>query len=547
MLLRSLISALLCLLVAGCSGISAEDSARIAAGNAAGPRLVRLVDRLLVLPGKLEQIGVRYLDEAGAPVSGKLVTFGLSGAATGSSLAQTEAVTDAEGNAYTTLRVGSTLSTFQVRASADGVEPVLITVQISDIAEPSVSVSVRYDGARPIVSRTVGLVPGMRCDTITNVYKEQVAAGASSVLFEADATATFKLGSGLSYALVAWGSDDTNGKLAYGCLDIEAVPTPDSEQAQLTREVEIFDTLLDVRAGSFPLSFSLDVTQPLSTLKGSAEQAVLARLPKRAQAGAAFYIDAIESAHGPLGALRNGLDQELEGLLSQANGGPLELSARLAQLVSSQGGKAAVQATLSVPEANVIGTVVVSRVDAITSELAREVPRQGPLSATAQLESRYDESRAAIVIDSLSMQLGLGSYAVWLLDENGASAELVSQLSPAHGCPQVSLVVSKRPSFPITPAQAEAACQQAVASLVSSVRTAWLALDSDRPAIWFEGLIPVHDRDLDQTLRPRDDRRKVSDIGPAELSASWSSAFSTEAMDKVSATLRVPPSTALAL
>jgi len=548
MYLRSLISAALCALAFGCS----DDSGAATSGLASEftrPRLELLAEAAALLPGETVALRVRYLDAAGQPVPDAPVDFGLSGGASGASLTPAQALTDVSGEAQSTLRAGSTLSSFTVRASTShsDVEPVFFRVEVKGPESPTASVAVSYAGKRSIVSRSVTLVPAMSCAVLEKVKKEDGRTGTSFVLFLPDERALFNLGSGLAYAVYAWGSDDDNGKLAYGCTDIAPLITADAAKAKQAVVVTLEDTKLGIAPGAFDVSFSLDVSLPLAALNTSAEQAVLARLPKKMQPGAAFYLDALEATFGTLGEERAGLDQELQTLLDQANGGPLEFGSRMAQLVAAQGSQATLQATLNLSAQDTPSALAVSRVDAVSTDLARTLPMLGALSARTAMIARYDPERAVIVLEALSVQLGLGSYATWLLDQNGNGSELVTLLAPSHGCAQVSLLVTRHPALPVTAVQAEKACQQAASTLAGTVRTAWQMLDADHMYLWFQGSIPVHDRDLDSTLGPLD-LRGVDDIGPAELSASWSlDMFSAAPEDGVGATLRVPPTAALAL
>lgn len=549
MYLRSLLSVALCA-VLGCSAL---DSDMPASGTSdAGSRYMLVLttsSTVAMLPGEARDLSVRYVDASGRPLIGEPVSFGLLGGASGASLSPAQSITDDEGNAVVTLRAGSTLTTFAVRASAPAADPVFIEVQITTPVAPSATVAVVYGGQRAIVSRSVTLVPAMSCETLSQGNKEDVNTGTSFVLSRPEDVAEFKLGSGLTYAAMAWGSDDTNSKLAYGCLNIGPIVTADAMDAARRFEVPLQDTLLRLEPGSFEVVLNLDLSLPLKALDVSAQQAVVARLPQKPYPAAAYFLDALESTFGSFASLRasQGLDAELATLMTQSYSGPESFAYQLAQLVARQGEKASLLATLNVPQRDVLGALNVSRIEAVT-DAVRAPPMQGALAGSAELSARFDPNLAAIVVDELSVVLGRGSYASWLLDQNGSPSDVATLLTAWHGCVQVAELVTRHAAeLSFAPLAADATCREAVGSLVGSVRAAWLSLDTAAPRIWLRGTVPVHDRDLDRSLGPLSER-VANDLGPGGLSGSWSNAYGAmDTQNGVTATLRVPPATALAL
>jgi hypothetical protein len=550
MTLCSRIFAVLCLLQCGC--MSSDDAGKPPSDTKPAARLViEGKPEVALLPSQVRTLQVRYLGADGLPVAGRNVEFGLSDTLSGASLSPAQVPTDEGGYAQADLRAGTSKATFKVRASAEGVEPVSFEISVGDAVALTASVKVLYPGARNIVSLSVTLVPDMDCAAVARMGPGPNVD--SHFVDNLNGSVEFVLDAGQAYAFVAWGKDDTNAKLASGCTEHTAPPvTADEDDASFLVEIPIEDVPLEV-AGSYAVALSLDLEAPLANLAQAAANAVTVALPTTATRAASFYLDAVQAGMASqdadeLRALRAAtssptLDQALEALLNGNQSGPLRYASELSRLVAAMGPDCTVQASYVAPGAAGAASFSVARLfalpDTSLGAMAKDVVLgAGQLTGTAALQAHYDDATAALVFESLSLQIGLGSYAGVLLDAAQADPQsFVSRLAPAHGCGSLANLVSAR-SLPGTPADAVASCERAVAGLNEGIRAAWRALDANYPSIWLSGALPVHDRDDDSV---------VDDLGPAELSGSWGSAASTAQGDRIGAVLRFPAPTALAL
>lgn len=465
-----------------------------------------------ITAGDMVELSVRLVDLAGAPIVAQEIEFGLTDSPEGASLSDASVRTDEDGVATTTLIAGRAAAPFRVRASADGLKDVVyfnITVAAAPTG-PSVPIVVAYDGVRPIKTYSFVIVDGMTCD--------QLRANATDVRMSRtimkEETLEFYPGSGRSYAIAGWASDDSNSKLAFGCA---AYPGSAGQVPPRSVEVKLEDIVFTA-ATPIPLSFSVNTQPLLATLAPLARTVVMDALPKTSTPQASFLLDLLQ-AKVSIATARNseGLDAVLQQLLDAASSGPLRFADAHAAAVAQDGAMCMLQGTMTpVGETGASTLMMTASIYAVPSDsLAKEVSMV-PLKGVTEFDASYNADTAVVKVRTLKVGLGFGSYAAYL---SKAVAEQVDRTSVAAstGCIELKTLLAQRPaSFAgLTQDDALSACQGGVSTLVTNIRNRWIALDAERNTIAMAGDLSVHDRDGD---------KKIDDLGPAKLEGSWSTA-----------------------
>lgn len=493
-----------------------------------------------LLPGDEAPLTVRYVDADGQPLAGRSVAFDLSETRSGASLSPSQVSTGDDGYARATLYAGTSTAMFSVRVTAEGADTVAFQITVGNPVPPVAHIEVSYEGERKATSVSLTLVPEASCQDAAAMGSSANADSQVIYKFDGLGQGQFDLDADVSYALLASARNDTNAKLASGCTEFDAPSTADADEASLDVRIALADVPLAL-ADAYAVALSLDLQQPLAQLAPAAASAVSAALAAGPAAAGTFYLDAVaaqlptDQVSAFAEARAGGLDQALATLLDNSETGPLRIASELSSLVSALGPSCSVQASYSAEGA---GSFRVDRLFALPSPAlgagAKAVDlRAGALSGAAALRASYDEASAELRFESLSFELGLGSYAGVLLDGARAdAANFAARLAAAHGCASLGILAST-PSWPvaITPAVAVAACEQAAAGLVERIEAAWQVLDAAHPSVWLSGSVSVHDRDDDGV---------VDDLGPSALHGSWSSAPDGPPGASVGATLRVP-------
>lgn len=548
MSVRSLSTIAVCLLAAFAHGCGAQDLDSAGAAPASfdtGPgfsdvlALVDVEQPLGMVTGGSRDITVQLVDTAGRPRAGEAVYFAVLGNAPGSSLSADTATTDIDGKARVRLRAGSSVAPFSLRVSSSRAT-VQLEVTVQAAQQLTLSVGVIYAQKRAIDSRTVTLVPGSICGSLaSDQFKQALKSAPTAVLLDASERASFKVQPEQSYSLLAWASDKTNSRLASSCVEVGSrLATSDAASAERVIDLVLVDNPLAVVAGRYDQLLTIDLSEPLALLGPAAKAVVQARLPAGNNASAAFYINLLEAAGYALGADRDPLLQRLNSALTKANAGPLVFGEALAQCVAARGAGATVSGALSLTAAADVASFQVSRLFSRASDYtAVEVAlNTATLAKEATLSASYEEARAVVVIGSLSLRIGMGSYATRLLASLGGPNDMPNMLPQSHGCNELGAVLADNPVAAVTAAQATAVCQAGVATLANEIAAAWMQLDTDHPLIWLSGDLSVHDRD---------GNGQVDDVGPATLKGSWSRELAPAASQSVDATLSVPPPTVL--
>jgi hypothetical protein len=472
-------------------------------------------DSYTVTAGGLVSLAVRLVDTYGEPIADQRVEFGLTGSPEGASLEAAGAMTDADGIATTVLYAGRASTLFRVRASAEGITPIHFSVTVVAAPPLSLSIGIEYGGKRAITSNTVVIVEGMSCDQLRSNPSD--VRMSRSVPIE-DPPLTFNPGAGRSYAIAAWGSDDSNSKLAWGCKAYSA-PLSDEEPSEpptVTLEDIPFTAMAPI-----PLSFTLNLKPLLAGLAPLARSAVTAALPATNTPQASFLLDLIQAKWMNIAAARrsDNLDAALQQLLDAASAGPLRFADALASEVSKDGSMCMLQGALTpVDERNMmLSSLTLSPpVYALPSDsLAKDLSlSEVELKGVVDFDASYVQEEAAVKVRALKIGLGFGSYATYL----SRLVEQQERHAGRMGCAELQNLVMQRPnSFAgLSPADAGMECTRGFEALFTSIRELWTALDPQRNTISFAaGTLSAHDRDGDKS---------IDDLGPAKLTGTWATA-----------------------
>lgn len=500
------------LLVLGCSG--AEDGADGAVADAAADpheSLAFVTPSTSLLPSRELQLSVTYRDATGALQPGVTVDFSLVGAASGASLSPTKALTDANGVATTTLRAGSMPSDLQLRARASADAYAYLTISVRAALGTSLSVGVAYAGAREIATYTVTLVPNMTC--------AQLGAGLAGELtyhFSApDEQARFDLGYGLSAALLGWGKDDTGGNLARACMDFTAPVTEDANAAKRVVTLQLADIDLSLNA-ALDVQLEINAASATRSFAEASTRAVAAVLSPSAAysmfADADYLLDAVQNtltaqgnaqSAGGLAERRSGeaLAASLQPALAMEGVGPTAYGEAVGQQLAARGVSLLARWTLG---SGSLSALSAQSVDGSQTLSFSTLPQ-------ASIVTRFTAATAALELDPLRIELGLGSYGQALLAGLAADTRAATT-----GCAGALARWWTRNGLAdlVAVADVEAACVAAYGQLDKAIESELALLDADAAALQVTGAVPAH---------ARGDDGAIDDVGPGELAGSWGS------------------------
>ncbi len=493
---------------------------------------------IVVAPRGAADIRVAYFDEAGAPVAGTVVEFALEGDAPAVSLSSGEEQSNLDGEASVRLTAGSDSASFRLRANAAGAEPVYVDVRVLESAVRKARVVALYDGLRALATRGVTELPGLGCDAALEL-RMQGEPGASYE--DPSGSVSFDLGPGLHYAFVGSGRDATGALLAEGCAEID-VPA-DGRMSILPVAIELRDRPLTL-AGSYEVTLGLDVAASAARAAQTAMRGGLALLSGTQTQGADFFLDAIDASArqalriaeaDELLANRGALAASLEFKLEEERVGPASFLLSLGALIEYHGSALALEAAYGVT--SVPGVPMSISLTAMESRtlngghgaLAYDVRSLPP----AHIAAQYDDARAVIAVETLGVQLGLGTYAGRLLDALEArDGALAKQLREWSGCDELVAWASDRALVrkACDAGCVRGACGTAIQMLQTQARAALAGLDVDHPSIGVRGELRVVDRDEDGI---------VDEIGAATFEGSWGQAPAAPSADAVDADFTV--------
>jgi hypothetical protein len=473
-----------------------------------------------VLPNGTAQLSVFYIDDYGSPLPGVPVEFALADPAGGSSLTPSTPVTGDDGSASTLLRVGSepSVNKFRVRVSAAGVAPIYIQVMVDDVARVSVEVAVVYMGSRDVDMRTVTALPSVTCE-------QALAAGVSGDVTytygDEETVKTFELGPGLHYSLVAWGRDRTNAKVAEGCVGFDA-PIVASMQMQEPESIELVDTPMRLM-NSYDLTLDLNVSASVARVREAVEAAAVAALPVTASPEGDFYLDALDATLRAAGntsaadalATRRG-SEDLAGALAAeleaAAVGAAAYGEALGAAAASFGNRLEVR-TYGAGATDMAYMIEVRMVRARTGD-GTDLLELSPtfVVPTAMVDADYSDTLGALVINTLWVELGLGSYGKALISALAAREQPPARA--AGGCGVLAQFIADDGALG---AACDASCRalvcdRALDTLDTASSNALTSLDAAHPTLGLSGQVWAHDRDGDGL---------VDDLGPASLMGNW--------------------------
>ncbi len=540
---------LLCLAACGDSALPADDNG--GAGTvAAGTLSVNGRSSIVVAPRGSAEIRVIYRtddfdgDGEGDPVAGVAVEFALVGDAAAVSLSPARAVTDASGEALARLTAGSDSARFRVRASAQTAEPVYVDVKVEKSATRTAEISAGYDGLRNLATRTVTALPGLGCDAANDLLATGMKGELTQSYEDPEGSVLLELGPGLRYAMLAWGSDPRGGILAVGCSEIDV---PVDADLALTSEgervvVDLQDRALAL-AGSYEVTLELDVARSAQRAGETAIAGGQTLLGTGSAAGAEYLLAAIEAGMRGAGkdaaadavlSARDTLGVSLHAELDAVNAGPQPWLARLGAEMQDRGARLVLQAAYGVSSiAGVPMSITLTGMQSRSADGLRSLSYPAMLP-TLQIDAQYDDARAVIAVDTIQIQLPLGSYADHLLDAIDAAEPegLLGLLASESGCAQLVTWAESQPKIADACAAdcVSAACDAATGVLLSNARMKLSTLDADHPSIGVRGELLVSDTDNDSI---------VDELGTAAFVGSWGKAPKAAQPDLVDADFSV--------
>ncbi len=493
---------------------------------------------IVVAPRGAADIRVAYFDAAGAPVADTVVEFALEGDAPAVSLSSGEERSNLDGEASVRLTAGSDSASFRLRANAAGAEPVYVDVRVLESAVRKAMVVALYDGLRALATRGVGALPGVGCEAALEIGMQ----GEPTASYEGPSgSVSLDLGPGLHYAFVGSGRDATGALLAEGCAEID-VPA-DGRVSILPVAIELRDRPLTL-TGSYEVMLGLDVAASAARAAETSMRGGLALLSGTQTQGADFFLEAIDASArqamritqaDDLLATRGALAASLEVKLGEEQAGPVPFLSSLAALIDYHGSALAFDAAYGVT--SVAGVPMSFALTAMESRALRV----GDAALTydvlslpaANIAAQYDDARAVIAVETLSVQLGLGTYAGRLLDALEArDGALTGQLRDWSGCDELVAWASDREVVrkACDAGCVRGACGIAIQMLQTQARAALAGLDAAHPSIGVRGELLVFDRDEDGI---------VDEIGPATFEGSWGQAPEASKADTVDADFAV--------
>jgi hypothetical protein len=546
-MLARLVSSLSFLVAVGL-GLSACSSSKASSDYAPMLREGKLVyagsDPVHVLPNSTTTLTVRHVNSQDDGVQGTVVEFALLDPAPGSSVMPSLLVTDEQGSVSTTLRIGSEATVdatapFDVRASAEGLEPIFIRVIVGDVKERDVPVKVLYAGARQISTRWVTRLPS----TCAEAQASGVTGDPTFSFSDPNYEPTFSLAAGLHYALVGWGKDNCYAPVAWGCTELNG-PWEVDGGAPPPVELTLEDLPMTVD-GSYPLTLDLAVWPSLKHVVDALLTSASATLPDGPSTEGNFFLDAVEAelrtqGKGPAAdafhaARADGVRAaEIASALATAKQGALAYAKALGEALKTYGSRLELRTNYGVtPTKDVPMRVDVSMMRGRSKDgtLSLELSSLSEYAVPqASIDAAYSDTRAMLDIATLSVQLGVGTYGKLLL--SGLKAGAMLDPRSTVGC---EIVQDKLKDDAVAASCDETcvenACNTAIATLLSQAGVDIGALDTDHPNIGLRGSVFAHDRDGDGV---------VNELGPAKLSGNWGQAAGADAADLVAGAVPDP-------
>jgi hypothetical protein len=215
--------------------------------------------------------------------------------------------------------------------------------------------------------------------------------------------------------------------------------------------------------------------------------------------------------------------------------GPTAWLAKLGAQMPDRGSRLALKAAYGVTSiAGVPMSLTLISMQSRSADGQRSLSHPAMQLPMALIDAQYDDARAVIAVDTILIQLPLGSYAGHLLDALQAAEPngLLGLLGDASGCDELVAWAAEQP---VIVAGCDetcviAACDTAIAALLSRARMKLSTLDTEHPSIGVRGELTVSDRDRDSI---------VDELGTAAFEGSWGKAPKAEQADAVDADFSV--------
>ncbi len=550
MLIRFAIVMFAALWLGACGGDAAfGEGAALGSDGIGGTLRVLGAEAIVMAPRGLAEIQVAYLDEDKEPIRQVSIEFVLEGDAPAVSLSADQVMTDERGTATVQLTAGSDSASFRVRANADGAAPVYVDVKVLKSAVREAKVEARYTGLRSVTKRIVTALPGIGCGAA-------LAAGMKGEVTEhydgAEEAVALQVGPGLHYALVCWGRDSSDALLAEGCSELDVPVDPAIELETVV--IDLRDRAMSL-SGSYGVTIGLDIAVSAARAGDTLIAGGQKLLSGEAFGDADYFLDAIEAkvrvtnkdgadeiASARL-ALGMSLAESLHIALGDAKVGPEVWLYKLAEQIKTYGSALYLDASYGVTSlAGVPMSITIASMESRTTNGKVVTLAYDVLSLpTASIDAQYDDARAVIAVDTLSVQLPLGSYAALLLDAIDARAEhgIKGELASDSGCDELVAWVAEgqglgTPRGTIASACdgtcVRTACATSINALLKAARSQLSTLDPYHPSIGVRGELFVFDRDEDGL---------VDEIGAAVLEGSWGQSLDEDRADPVDADFTV--------
>ncbi len=520
---RPIVLVLLCLLAcsAACSPASEEGGGGFGGGGfggSGGSGGVAISARLVVesatsvtlIPSDEVTIVVRYLDDSQAPIANAPISFTLVGRAQDSGLSQLTSTTDNQGRATTHLIAGAQNASFQVRVSAADALPVVIDAAVSDRGFGNLRAFAPYAGRRGVTQRRVALFAGRTCAEIESGAAPDRQSNLTSL---SDDARFIGLPAATRYAVLAVGFGAPAVALAQGCEDEVEVKADQEVAVDVTMaDLDLvpwgdYTVEVSVATGNFAMSVSDQVrthamadppgvtTSPAQRLLTALDEALRADPTAVAQLAAA---DLLQQLRDPGGA-----DTDLQAALDAAAVGP---SRTLAWISDRMGGE--LQTINFVFD---VQLALENEAQTASWTLRRATAMSNVVDSGA-IEHVIAEPTASIVEPTFDwpqdrMETGVGAPAVF----GALSVELIdavmddadgagwSEARQWLGCSVLETWVQEHSAIAdaCDTACVSSACDRLLSTLVSSLQSSLVAMDTLRPVTTLDGIFNLVDENAD--------------------------------------------------
>lgn len=481
--------------------------------------------------GETAELRFRYREADGAPIGGATLDFALDGSAHDSTLAQIDALTDADGYATATIIAGSTAAAFRVRASAERAAPLFVDVAISDTGFGTLVVDVGYGGERSVARLGVDAFASQGCDA---ALAPDATADRSALLeLDAEDVPFFGLPAEIPYAVVVrgLGADDTT--LARGCVDDVLVDADSESRIEVT--VDDLDLLVE---GGYAAQVRIDSRATATTLSEWVRSVGLSAI-EGVGGGAHLLLDSVEAQLRSVGDFTTvdaialdrataDLETELDRRLRAVEVGPSVAVNEVADMFALRTERIDLSGTLVVtPGGEPLSLFVIEQVTAGSSDgvaplVMLDLAAFGP-PPVAAVTASLDAATDTITMSRLDIDMPLGSIARATLAavalERGFESVDDIMLS-VGGCEALETLARERPSLSACDGECIAtSCDLAFATVMTILQLSLDEVNFTRSSMHLNGELDLADDDGDLI---------VERIAGGSLVGSWTGVTSLE-------------------